>query len=133
MLTRRQFTNATLASLILSPFAARRAKAQATKRAKRVLFFCSMGTNPTFWTPRAPPNDVFNVMTDPLSAIKQDVVLVEGLASSDPGENHGSPEGLTGKGFPDPNPTSVDQFIAQKIAMQDSIPALLLGTNTNAN
>lgn len=130
--TRRQFTHIVGAGVLLAPFLARPARAQQAKAAKRVLLYCTMGTNPDIWKPRNPPADIFNKATDPLAAIKGEIVLVDGLMTSDPGENHGSPEALTGKGFGDPNPTSVDQFLAQSVGAQDKIPALLLGANTNA-
>ena len=133
--TRRQFAKALGAGLLLAPFmnGERVARAQAAPRAKRVLLFCTMGTNPALWTPTNPATSIFNQATEPLSAIAGDVVLVDGLMTSDPGENHGSPEALTGKGFSDANPTSVDQFLAASVGANDTIPALLLGANTNAN
>jgi hypothetical protein len=132
--SRRQFAQALGAGLLLMPFSRpRRAHAQQAKTAKRVLLFCTMGTNPVLWTPRNPPSDIFNVATDPLKAIAGDIILVDGLMSSDPSENHGSPEALTGKGFADSNHTSLDQFLAAGIGAHDTIPALLLGANTNAN
>lgn len=134
--SRRQFAKALGAGLLMAPFlnlGGRPARAQQAKQAKRVLLFCTMGTNPALWIPSDPTTSIFNQATQPLSAIAGDVVLVDGLMSSDPGENHGSPEALTGKGFSDPSPTSVDQFLATTIGMNDTIPALLLGANTNAN
>jgi hypothetical protein len=133
--TRRQFAKAVGAGLLLAPFMnlERQARAQAAPRARRVLLFCTMGTNPALWTPSNPTASIFNQATQPLSAIAGDVVLVDGLMTSDPGENHGSPEALTGKGFADANPTSVDQFLATSVGAGDNIPSLLLGANTNAS
>jgi hypothetical protein len=133
--SRRQFAQALGAGLLMAPFLSwpRRAHAQQAKTAKRVLLFCTMGTNPAIWTPRNPPGDIFNVATDPLKAIAGDIILVDGLMSSDPSENHGSPEALTGKGFADSNHTSLDQFLAAGLGAHDTIPALLLGANTNAS
>jgi hypothetical protein len=133
--TRRQFAKALGASLLMAPFLnlTRSARAQQVKRARRVLLFCTMGTNPSLWTPRNAPSDLFNVATDPLSAIAGDIVLVDGLMTSDPGENHASPEALTGKGFADSNHTSVDQFLAASLGASDTIPVLNLGANTNAS
>ncbi|MEI9954358.1 MAG: hypothetical protein WDO74_36670 [Pseudomonadota bacterium] len=37
-------------------------------------------------------------MTQPLSAIKDSVLLVEGCPAGNPGDGHGSPAGLTGQG-----------------------------------
>jgi hypothetical protein len=133
--TRRQFAQALGAGLLMAPFLKLEgtARAQQAKRARRVLLFCTMGTNPALWTPRQAPTDIFNVATDPLSAIAGDIVLVDGLQSSDPSENHGSPEALTGKGFGDNNQTSVDQALGNSVGASDTIKALLLGANTNAS
>src|SRR3954466_13704127 len=133
-ISRRSFTRGLGAALLMAPFLTRLARAQAApKQARRVLLFCTMGTNPALWTPRNAPTDLFNKSTDPLKAIAGDIVLVDGLMTSDPGENHGSPGALTGKGFGDPSPTSVDQFLGQTVGKDDTIPVLLLGANTNAN
>jgi hypothetical protein len=133
--SRRQFAKALGAGLLMAPFFSleRRARAQQAKMAKRVLLFCTMGTNPAIWTPRNPPNDIFNVATDPLKTIAGDIVLVDGLMTSDPTESHGSPEALTGKGYSSSDQTSIDQFLAAGVGAHDTIPALLLGANTNAS
>jgi hypothetical protein len=136
MISRRQLVQALGAGLLVAPFFDLRSRARAqspAKRARRVLLFCTMGTNPALWTPRNPPSDLFNQATQPLAAIAGDIVLVDGLMTSDPSENHGSPEALTGKGFGDANPTSLDQFLAKTIGAGDKIPALLLGANTVAS
>ena len=53
-LSRRQFAGSVGAGLLLAPFiniaTGRKAQA-ATKQAKRILLFCSMGTKPSLWTP----------------------------------------------------------------------------------
>ena len=53
---RRQFNQGVGASLLLAPFASmlapRPASAAAVKQAKRVLFFCTMGTHTPLWTPK---------------------------------------------------------------------------------
>jgi hypothetical protein len=133
--SRRQFAKALGAGLLLAPFLQLGGRARAAtppKQARRVLFYCTMGTNPALWTPRS-SGDIFNVATQPLAAMKDQIVLVDGLMTSDPSENHGSPEALTGKGFGDPNPTSIDQFLGKTLGANDKIPVLLLGANTNAS
>src|SRR5688572_30284461 len=88
--------------------------------AKRVLLFCTMGTTPSIWTPtsvKAENDFVLAESTSPLEAIRQHIVMIEGLPSANPGDNHGSPDGLTGLGFGasgQPHLISVDQFIADR-------------------
>ncbi len=131
---RRDFALGVGAAALLSQFfKARDARADATKTARRVLLFCTMGTNPALWTPPSATGNIFSAMTQPLSAIADDVILVDGLMSSSPGENHASPQALTGKGFADQNHVSVDQFLAKAVGANDAIPSLLLGANSTTN
>jgi Protein of unknown function (DUF1552) len=130
--SRRELIKAVGAGLLLAPFLGRRrAHAASPARVRRVFLLCTMGTNPDLWRPRNPTTDIFNVSTDPLAAIKDHLILVDGLMSSDPGENHGSPEALTGKGFADNAKVSVDQYLAQHVTQDDPFPALLLGAKTS--
>lgn len=110
--------------------------------AKRVLLFCTMGTSPSIWTPtsvKAENDFVLAESMSPLDAIRQHMVMIEGLPSANPGDNHGSPDGLTGLGFGasgQPHLISVDQFVADRLAaggVKSSIPSLLLGAETTAN
>src|SRR3954454_12213013 len=131
MLSRRQFVTSVGASVILGPFLRAPAFGAGApgKRAKRLLMFCTMGTNPAFWLPRAAPGDIFNVMTDPLAAVKDNIILINGLASGNPGEGHGSPGAITGctnQQVGTPQVTSIDQFIAAALPTKTPIPALLL-------
>lgn len=130
--SRRDFTKAVGAGLLALPFLgrSRTARAAAAPKVRRVFLLCTMGTNPELWKPRS-ASDIFNVFTDPLQAIKDNVLLVDGLMSSDPGENHASPEALTGKGFADNDKISVDQYLAQHVTSADPFPALLLGAKTS--
>ena len=47
----------------------------------------------------------FSASTQPLSAIRENIVLVEGLSSGGPTEGHGSPQVLCGQGFQLTRPT----------------------------
>ncbi|HTA21168.1 MAG TPA: DUF1552 domain-containing protein [Polyangia bacterium] len=142
-LSRRQFTTSVGAGLLLSPFLrSLRAHAAPTKRPKRVLLFCTMGTSPPLWTPTNVAGEssfTFTDATQPLSAAKDSIVLVDGLVSGNPGDNHGSPDGLSGLGFAysgQPAMISVDQFIGDSLMSQGinrPIATLLLGANTNSN
>lgn len=149
MPTRRRFLG-TLGSigagLLLSPFldigTQREAKA-ATNTAKRLLVFCSMGTYPPLWTPTVSGETIssWSAMTQPLSAVADNVVLVEGMPSGNPNDGHGSSDSLTGQGFGyyavNNVPlvkSSVDQFVSKNLVAQGvnrPIASLLLGANTN--
>jgi hypothetical protein len=130
--SRRDFVKAIGGGLLLAPFLGRgRAAAATPAPVRRVFLLCTMGTNPELWRPRNATTDIFNVATDPLAAIKDHLILVDGLMSSDPGENHASPEALTGKGFADNDKLSVDQFLAATVTKDDPFPALLLGAKTS--
>jgi len=145
-LSRRQLTLSAGAGLLLAPFAsmlrAGTTRAATTKQAKRLLVFCTMGTKPDSWTPTVSGETISNwsAMTQPLSAIKDNVVLVEGCPAGNPGDGHGSPEGLTGmgNGYYAVNNVqqlaiSVDQFLAdalKKSGVNRPLASLVLGADT---
>ena len=98
MFSRRRFNTSVGAGLLLAPFlsqlSSRPARA-AGKRAKRVLLFCTMGTSPDLWTPTGVSGEstfTLTPATQPLEAIRPNLVLVDGLVSANPGDNHGSPD-----------------------------------------
>jgi len=145
-LSRRQLTISAGAGLLLAPFVSMLREgttvAGTTKQAKRLLVFCTMGTKPDAWTPTVAGETISNwsAMTQPLSAIKDSVVLVEGCPAGNPGDGHGSPEGLTGQGngyyavnnVPQPA-ISVDQFLAdalKKNGVNRPLASLVLGADT---
>lgn len=138
-LTRRGLLKTAGAGLIAAPFLKLldAKPAHAAARVKRVLFFCTMGTQPEIWTPTGISGDsitTFSAATQPLAAIRENIVLVDGLSSGSPGEGHGCPQALCGLGFQYENMvTSVDQFIADKLkgmGIMTPIPALLVGDVT---
>jgi len=144
--SRRQFAGSVGAGLLLAPFinmATRKEAQAATKQAKRILLFCSMGTKPSLWTPTGISGETINTwsaMTQPLSAVKANVVLVEGMPSGNPNDGHGASDSLTGQGFgyygQGVIKTSVDQFVAKKLVaagINRPIGSLLLGANTSDN
>jgi len=146
--SRRQFVGSVGAGLLLAPFInlslRRQALAAAANRSSRVLVFCTMGTYPPLWTPTGIASDgsitTWSAMTQPLSAVKANVVLVEGMPSGNINDNHGSSDSLTGQGFgyygQGVIKTSVDQFIASKLVasgINRPIGSLLLGANANEN
>ena len=138
-LTRRGLLKTAGAGLIAAPFLSLLdgKPARATGRVKRVLFFCTMGTQPEVWSPTAVSGEditTFGPGTQPLDAIRENIVLVEGLSSGSPTEGHGCPQALCGLGFQyESMVTSVDQFISDQLktmGVNAPIPALLLGDVT---
>jgi hypothetical protein len=137
-LSRRHFNTSVGAGFLLSPFVQTllrgRAEAQATKKAKRLMLFCTMGTHPPLWSPTGVSgenNFTLTPATSPLAAIKGESVLIEGLASANPGSGHGFPDALTGKGYVG-KIISVDQYLADQLRAQGvnrPIPVLLLGAD----
>jgi hypothetical protein len=151
-INRREFTRGVGAGLLLSPFLSLlnprplRAAAAPAKQAKRLLLFCSMGTNPAIWSPTNVTGEsafTYTKATAPLGAanVSDSVILVEGLPSGNPGDGHGSPDGLTGMGngyYAVNNVVqkliSVDQFVADsliKAGVNTPIASLLLGAETS--
>ena len=102
-----------------------------------------MGTKPSLWTPTGISGESINTwsaMTQPLSAVKANLVLVEGMPSENPNNGHGASDSLTGQGFgyygQGVIKISVDQFIAKKLVaagINRPISSLLLGANTSDN
>jgi hypothetical protein len=150
MPSRRQFVGSVGAGLLLAPFinmGLRRNAHAATKQVKRVLVFCTMGTYPPLWTPTGISGEsitTWSGMTQPLSAVAGNVVLVEGMPSGNVNDAHGSSDSLTGQGFSYYQPVngvpvvkiSVDQFIANQLVasgINRPIGSLLLGANCNEN
>jgi Protein of unknown function (DUF1552) len=145
MPSRRQFVGSVGASLLLAPFInmglSRKAYA-GSKQAKRLLVFCTMGTYPPLWTPTVSGSTItaWSAMTKPLSAVANNVILVEGMPSGNPNDGHGSSDSLTGQGFgyygQGVIKISVDQFVANNLAaagINRPIASLLLGANCNEN
>ena len=107
MPSRRQFVGSVGAGLLLAPFinpkllGLRREAQAATKQSKRLLILATMGTYPPLWTPTVSGETIssWSAMTQPLSAVASNLVLVEGMPSGNPNDNHGSSDSLTGQGF----------------------------------
>jgi hypothetical protein len=142
-LSRRSWLKTLAAGTALAPFLDLGSPALAglAGPAKRVVLFCTMATTPSIWTPKnVTAENAFELAesTSPLDAIRQHMVMIEGLPSGNPGDNHGSPDALTGQGFMAsgrPDLVSVDQFIADGLmaaGVQASVPSLLLGAEATA-
>lgn len=143
-LSRRSWLKTLAAGTALAPFLDFESPALAALAgpAKRVVLFCTMATTPSIWTPKnVTAENTFELAdsTSPLAAIRQHLVMIEGLPSGNPGDNHGSPDALTGLGFAAsgrPELVSVDQFIADGLlagGVQASVPSLLLGAEATAS
>ena len=146
-LSRRQFAVSAGAGLVLAPFLSilrngDRPAHAAGKKAKRLLLFCSMGTNTDMWSPTgvsAENKFTFSAMTQPLSAIKANTLLIGGCPSLNPGDGHGAPDGLTGLGYAQTGQVpivSVDQFVAGALTasgVKVPIPSFLLGADSTAS
>lgn len=142
--SRRTWLKTLAAGTALSPFLDIESPAVAAGAgaAKRVVLFCTMATVPTIWSPSSVTGEndfVLSESTSPLEAIRSRAVLIEGLPSANTGDNHGSPDGLTGLGFGasgQPQLISVDQFIADKLTAggaKSPVPSLLLGAEATAS
>jgi hypothetical protein len=140
-LSRRSFNTAAGAGFLLSPFVntllGNRAEAAGPGKAKRLMLFCTMGTAPVLWSPTNVSGENSFTLTPsmaPLAAIKSQSILIEGLASANPGSGHGFPDALTGKGYVGPI-ISVDQFASDQLkanGINRPIPVLLLGSDARA-
>lgn len=127
------------ASLLFSPFYDSIANAAPGKKPKRLLVFFTMGTAPSIWKPTSVSGETptFSESTSPLAEIKEHIVMVDGLPSGSPSNNHGSADGLTGMGYFSNGPyglISVDQFIVEKLkaagTLGTPVEYVLLGADT---
>ena len=144
-LSRRHLLGSAGAGLLLAPFinSGMHKEAQAAgSPVKRLVLFCTMGTYTPAWTPTGIAGEAintFSAMTKPLEAIKDSIVLVEGMPSGNISNGHGAPDGITGMGYGYYNGAlkiSVDQFIANQLVAQGinrPIASLLLGAGTTLN
>ena len=132
-LSRRQFAGSVGAGLLLAPFinmATRRqaqAAAQAVEADPAVLHDGDVAVAVDADGSRARRITTWSAMTQPLSAVKANVVLVEGMPSGNPNDGHGASDSLTGQGFgyygQGVIKISVDQFVAKKlVAARDQPP-----------
>src|SRR6187551_2505446 len=100
-LSRRQLNIGAGAGLLLAPFLsmldAGTTRAATPKQVKRLLLFCSMGTKPELWSPKASGESItsFSASTAALSSVKDNLVLIEGLPAENPSNNHGCPDAIT--------------------------------------
>ncbi len=137
--SRREFTRhaglATLFAPFISLFDSHPVNAQGAGKAKYLLLFHTLGTNVTKWAPQGSDSGItgFSSYNQPLSAIQDSVILVDGLSGGGLCSSHGSPGGMCGAGFGAQQLISLDQFISDGLktaGIKTQIPHLVLGDGT---
>lgn len=142
---RRQILRGAGSSLLLAPVlphlgGQESAHAQQQTIPQRLVVFVTQGTHVPTWTLNGstPTNLVFNEMNEPLSVVKDKLVVVEGLGGRHAAKGHGSKHGLTGRGnssyFKFTPTRSIDQVVVdllQDQGVQTPIASLLLGADIN--
>lgn len=138
--SRRDFVrHAGLASLFapfVTLFDGRPVKAADDGKAKYFLLFFTNGTDVGSWAPQGSDAGIsaFSQMTQPLSAVKDSIIMVDGLNGGGLCASHGSPGGLCGrtdvwqKGV-----VSLEQFVSDGLrakGITTQVPHLVLGDGT---
>ncbi|MGZ5971362.1 MAG: DUF1552 domain-containing protein, partial [Polyangiales bacterium] len=138
MVSRRQVLFGLGASLIAAPFVnvLRGARADGGKIAKRlIVFFSPNGTVHSHWRPTVTGDFALGSILEPLTAIKSDVTVLDGIDFYG-FDNHepGMAGMLTGQGTAanEGQGASVDQYIASKIGGDSRFASLELGVQTSA-
>ncbi|HEU4584046.1 MAG TPA: DUF1552 domain-containing protein [Polyangiaceae bacterium] len=134
---RREFTRNALMLTLFSPFIEllepKLAKAQARPgNAKYLLIVTSNGTEPGVWNPAgsSPGSITFSSMTQPLSKIQNDVLLLNNFDSQGSAGNHGSIGALTGTGQYSMQTLSLDEWVARDLKSRGiltQVPSIHLG------
>jgi hypothetical protein len=142
-LTRRTLGRSAGAGLLLAPFynLLRPRRAAAATGVKRIFIFHSQPCDTGTWNPSGVTGEssfTLPAMLDALNEVKEHIVLVDGLAPKQPGDNHYSPHALTGvgrEGRPDKGNISIEQFIGDALEKRPDkrpIKTLLLGTGAKS-
>jgi hypothetical protein len=135
LLNRRQFGRLLGTSAILWPFLgkSRRVYAAKARSIPRFILITSSGTNYADWLPTsasgAPIETGENSCILGLKPVFDKVILVGNL-SAPAMEAHGTNQDTTGLGGP--NQTSMETYIAQKIAINTPMKTMLLGAHGNS-
>lgn len=132
---RRDFAKAAGIGALFAPFIRMVAPSHAqptTGPAKYLFIFFSNGTEPSVWSPRGSTASslVHSQMTEPLSPLNDNLVLIEKLDSMGTASSHGGPGGLTGAGFSGKPLISLEQYASdqlQELGVSMQIPNLVLG------
>jgi hypothetical protein len=101
-------------------------------QAKYLFIFYTNGTDPAVWSPKGSTTSslVHSEMTQPLSSLDSDIIIVEKLDSQGTAGSHGAPGGLCGANFSGTPLISVDQYLSDQLqssGVQTQIPNLMLG------
>lgn len=138
--SRRDFVRHAGIATLFAPFVSlldrKTVTAAPTGGAKYFLLFFTNGTDVASWTPQGSDAGItsFSKMTEPLSAVKDSIIMVDGLSGGGLCSSHGSPGGLCGrtdvwqKGV-----VSLEQFVSDGLkanGVTTQIPHLVLGDGT---
>jgi hypothetical protein len=131
-LRRRDFLQSAALATLFAPFMdllrTPTANAQSAGGYENLLLFVTSGTDVPVWTPRGSTESriAWSRMTEPLSPLAANLVIVEKLNGNGTTASHGSPGGLTGKGYGEPTHISIEQWVSDKLP-QMPIRNLVLG------
>ncbi len=131
-LNRRQFAQGLGAAAILLPFMRGFGRAAGTP-VRRIVVMTSLGIDDKFWMPASAPGAplALGPAFANLQPLASDLIMANNLGFiNSPAEGHSTPQPLTGLTFDRayrPTTQSIDQFIAQKLAVNTKMPSLLLG------
>jgi hypothetical protein len=127
---RREFTRNVTMMTLFSPFIGMLepslAKAQTAGRAKYLLIITSNGTDPAIWQPQGGGGGItFPQALEPLSAIRNDVILLNQFDSKGTAGNHGAPGAISAANYSQTE--SLDFFVANDLRSRGiltQVPAL---------
>lgn len=134
-LGRRNFIRGMGAAGLFSPFVSllnpREARA-AVGSAKYLMIFHTTGTDLGLWRPTGSTSNqiAYSEMLEPLAALQDSLVIIEGLDSKGTANNHGAPGGLTGVGHSSNERISLEQFVGDGLDAQGvstAFSSLILG------
>ncbi len=137
--SRRDFVrHAGLASLFapfVTLFDGRPVAAAGEGKAKYFLLFHTNGTDVASWAPQGSDAGItaFSKMTEPLAAVKDSIIMVDGLSGGGLCSSHGSPGGLCGAGWGANALISLEQYVSDGLkanGINTQIPHLVLGDGT---
>jgi hypothetical protein len=135
-LHRRDFLRSAALATLFAPFMdllrTPTASAQAAGGYENLLLFVTSGTDIPLWTPRGSTETriAWSSMTQPLSPLAANLVIVEKLNGNGTTSSHGAPGGLTGKGYGEPTHISIEQWVSDKLPRMPIKNLVLGGVST---
>jgi hypothetical protein len=135
-LHRRDFLRSAALATLFAPFVdllrTPTASAQSAGGYQNLLLFVTPGTDVAAWSPRGSSETriAWSSMTQPLSPLAANLVIVEKLNGNGTTASHGSPGGLTGMGYGLPTHISIEQFVGDKLPQMPIKNVLLGGVST---